>query len=477
MDASSIIKSTQEQGLAAWIDHLNQLRINELLANLTKQDINLADALKVLNAFKIDIDTLINSNRGGEKGVHGFIAERTQVTIENVRKLIEGLKAEYILLDDNGPVDLLRNDIPIQQKFVQANLSLNAIKQHFEKYPDFIKNGGKYQIPKDFYAALEKYATMPAEQGNKLAGAERSVYVAVQKFLKESGIDLKDIEPSVVDYSDVQKGKINETIKKEEENLKDTDKKRREEFHEKSKPTLEEGLKATAVSAAIEGGLGFCLGIAKKLKAGKKLSDFTEQDWKDVGIDTAKGSGKGTIRGASVYTLTNFTATPAAVASALVTASIGMAAQTQLLHKGKITPDEFVENSEVLCLDVTVSAIASIMGQAMIPIPVLGTIIGNAVGMFMYGIAKDNLSMQEQMLISEFTGNMQKLNEQLDAHYKALVEFLKQEFEKYKSAVELAFDLNINLAFAGSVTLAQYVGCPEEKILKNKAAVDNFFLG
>ena len=229
MDASSIIKSTQEQGLAAWIDHLNQLRINELLANLTKQDINLADALKVLNAFKIDIDTLINSNRGGEKGVHGFIAERTQVTIENVRKLIEGLKAEYILLDDNGPVDLLRNDIPIQQKFVQANLSLNAIKQHFEKYPDFIKNGGKYQIPKDFYAALEKYATMPAEQGNKLAGAERSVYVAVQKFLKESGIDLKDIEPSVVDYSDVQKGKINETIKKEEENLKDTDKKRREE--------------------------------------------------------------------------------------------------------------------------------------------------------------------------------------------------------------------------------------------------------
>ncbi|MFQ6972576.1 MAG: hypothetical protein ACLRTG_15380 [Enterocloster aldenensis] len=154
-----------------------------------------------------------------------------------------------------------------------------------------------------------------------------------------------------------------------------------------------------------------------------------------------------------------------------------MAAQTQLLHKGKITPDEFVENSEVLCLDVTVCAIASIMGQVMIPIPVLGTIIGNAVGMFMYGIAKDNLSMQEQMLISEFNGNMQKLNDQLDAHYKALVEFLKQEFEKYKSAVELAFDLNVNAAFAGSVTLARYVGCPEEKILKNKAAVDNFFLG
>ena len=476
MGISSIIKSTQEQAVASWIDHLNQLRIDELMTNLTKQDTNLTDALNLLGEFKLDIDTLINSNRGGDKGLHGFIAERTQVSIENARKLIEGLKAGYTLVDDNGPVDLIRDGIPIQQKFVQASLGLNAIREHLEKYPDFIKNGGKYQLPKDFYAALEKYATMPAEQGNKLAGAERSLYLTAQKFFAESNINLGDIEPAVVNYSDVQKGKVGETIHNEKQSIENTNQKQRKKFYEESKPTLQEGLKVSAVSAVIEGGISFCLGVAKKLKSGQKLNEFTIQDWKDVGIDATKGTGKGAIRGASIYTLTNFTATPAAVASSLVTASFGMVAQARLLHEGKITSEEFIENSEIVCLNVTVSAIASVMGQVLIPIPVLGAVMGNAVGMFMYGIAKDNLSKQEQKLILEFNEGMQKLNEQSDVQYKNFIELIKQEFEKFNSVVELAFDLNVNIAFAGSVELAQYVGCSEEKILKDKVAVDEFFL-
>ena len=476
MKISSAVKSTQEQAVASWIGYLNQLRVEELIAKLTQQDTNLANALALLSEFKLDIDALINSNRGGEKGIHGFIAENTQVSIDNARKLIEGLKTESILIDNNGSVDLFKNGIPIQQKFVQANLSLNAIKEHLEKYPDFIKSGGKYQIPKDFYAALQKYATMPDDQGNKLVGAERTLYVAVQKFTKESSIDIHDIEPSIVNYSDVQKGKIYETIDIEKENLNDTDKKRREQFHEESKPALKEGLKTTTTSAAIEGGMRFCLSTAKKLKSGKKFSEFTEQDWKDIGIDTAKGTGIGAVRGASLYILTNFTATPAAVASALVTATFGMTTQAQLLRHGIITPEDFIENSEIVCLDITVSAIASLMGQVAIPIPILGTVIGNAVGTFMYGIAKDNLSEQEQTLIFTFNKSIQEQNEQLDSQSKALIKLLEQEFAKFTSITELAFDLNVNIAFTGSVTLAQYVGIPDKKILKNKANIDAYFL-
>ena len=293
----------------------------------------------------------------------------------------------------------------------------------------------------------------------------------------KNGISFSDkVNSSVVNYADVQQCEIDDTIRKEQDKIEETDQKRREEFHEESKPTLQEGLKATAVSAAVEGGMSFCLGVAKKLKSGKKLGEFTEQDWKDVGIDTAQGAGKGAIRGASIYTLTNFTATPAAVASALVTASFGMAAQAQLLHKGEITTEEFVENSEVVCLDVTVSAIASVMGQVLIPVPVLGAVVGNAAGMFMYSIAKDNLSEQEQALVLGYNETMQKLNEQLDTHYKALIELLKLEFAKFKSVIELAFNLNVNIAFSGSITLARYLGCSDEKILKDKVAVDAFFL-
>ena len=476
MDVSQNMKSTQEQAVASWIDHLNQLRINELVDKLTRQDINLQGALHELNVLKNSVGDLIDSNRGGGKGLHGFIAERAQVYIENARSLVKGLKQEYILIDDNGPVDYLRNGEPIQQKFVQSKLGLDAIKEHLEKYPHFVKNGGTYQIPKDYYEKLKRLMELNPEIAKKLKGEDYKLWMEFQRFLKETGLSPDDIQPSVVDYRDVQRGTIDKTIKDERDNVESVDQELRDKAHQESKPSLKEGAKATAIAAAAEGGMTFCLGVAKKLKSGKKLAEFTAQDWKEVGLDTTVGAAKGAIRGASVYGLTNFTATPAAVASALVTATFGVAAQARLLRQGKITTEDFIANSEVVCLDVTVSAIASLMGQVAIPVPVLGAIIGNAVGMFMYGIAKEYLVEEEQRLIASYNDSIQKLNEQLDVHYQKLIEMLKREFAKFKSIVELAFDLNVNTAFYGSVTLAQYVDCPDEMILKDKGEVDAFFL-
>jgi len=482
METSQIFKSTQEQATAAWIDHLNQIRIDEFITNIKAQDINLAGALEALEKLKLDVfSEVVSRNRGGDKGMHGFIAERAQVAIENARKLIVGAKPEYFLIDDNGPVDYLRGDTQIQQKFVQNTLGLGAIKEHLTKYPDFLKNGGVYQIPKDYYEKFQEIISISPEDAAKLtrnSDPSITLWRNVQKIVDEMGIDPTNspIEPTVIDYSEVQMGTYEKTVDKEAESIKDTDQKRRDDAYQKSKPTLHEGAKATAASAAIEGGMSFCLGVAKKLKSGKKLSEFTSDDWKDIGIDTATGGGKGAIRGASIYGLTNFTATPAAVASALVTAAFGVTAQARLLQQGKISNEDFLINSEVVCLDVTVSAISSLMGQVMIPIPVLGAVIGNATGMFMYGIAKNNLATQEQNLIADFNDSIQQLNEKLDAHYRELIKLLNQEFAKFKSVLELAFSLDVNVAFAGSIALAQYVGCDEDKILWDKQAVDAYFL-
>ena len=49
--------------------------------------------------------------------------------------------------------------------------------------------------------------------------------------------------------------------------------------------------------------MAFCLAVAQKRKSGKQLSQFTAEDWKEVGIDTAVATTKGGIRGAVVYTL------------------------------------------------------------------------------------------------------------------------------------------------------------------------------
>ena len=483
MEVSQIAKSTQEQAVAAWIDQLNQLRLDELLAKLADQDINLEQALAELQKMKAAIDDVIKTKtgkmRGNTKGVHGFIAEIAEVYIQNARNLIKGLDASCKWINDNGPADILRNSTEIQQKFWQSkgHFGLEAIKAHFEKYPDFLQKGGKYQIPKDFYDELQRILSLSQEEAAKESAQTYRLWKWVQAFFKNNPqISMDAIEPSVNSYSAVQAGKIDETIEEETEKIKAEDKNRRKEAYEASKPTLQEGVKAAGVSAAMEGGMAFCLGVWKKRKQGKYLAEFTAKDWQEVGIDVAKGTLQGGIRGGAVYAMTNFTATPAAVANALVTASFGVAAQAYQLQQGNITADDFIVNSEVICLDVSVSAVASMFGQTLIPVPVLGAIIGNIAGMFMYQIAKDNLSEKEQTLIRSYQESFALLNQALDKRYHTLLAMLEKELKRFSSVLELAFDLDINIAFDGSIALADYVGVTPEKVLRNKRDIDQYFL-
>lgn len=480
MNVAATAKSTQEQAVASWIDYLKQLRLEELWDKLTTQDTNLANALEELRKLK-DFVADPKHILGSLKSKHGEIAEHTQVNFSNARSLVEGLKARYSFegVCRTAPEDYLRDGKPVQSKFYSSPFStLFGIKIHFNDYPWFIENSdGTYQIPRDQYKRIMDLLKLSPEEALKLGDEEFSLWESVTGFFKKYGINPAKIESSVVSYDDVQLGRIDNTIVNEEKSIKDTDQARRDEAYQQSRPTPRQGAQAAVISAAIEGGMSFCLGVAKKLRSGKKLNEFTAQDWKDVGLDAAIGSGKGAVRGAGVYVLTNFTATPAAVASALVTAVFGVTAQASLLRQGKITAEDFLVNSQVVCLDVTVSAVSSLMGQVLIPIPVLGAIIGNAVGMFMYGIAKDNLLHKEQKLICDFNSHIQRLNKQSDAQYIAIVEQLKHEFAKFESVIELAFDEDVNDAFVGSAALARHLGCSEGEILRNKAAIGAFFLG
>lgn len=484
MDLSDIIKRSQEQAAAAWIDMLNQIRLDELISKLAEQDENLAAAISELTHAKLSIiSEIIMRNRGGTTGVHGFIAEAEEAGFGNAENLIDGLKKCYEWLNDNGPADLVRDGINIQQKFVQGDglWGLTKIQEHLNRYPDFIKNGGKYQIPADFYEKIKTLLNMSPEEASRLQnrnadGLTYRQWAKVQEFFRSSGVSPDDLEPSKLKYADVQAGNVDRAFSDEMDTIRKKDQDNRDAAHQASKPTWKEGAKAAGVSAALEGGTAFCLAVAEKLRAGKKLSDFTEEDWKDVGISAAKGTGTGGIRGAVIYGMTNFTATPAAVASALVTASIGMIAEGRKLQAGSITEDEFINNSEVLCLDVTVSALASLIGQMAIPIPVLGAVVGNVVGMFMYGIAKDHLSKRETALIEHFVQGFESLNQTLEVRYRLIVEALRREFAKYKSIVELAFDPQVNIAFENSINLADYVGVSEEKVLRSKADIDAYFM-
>lgn len=485
IEAKKMIKSGQEQAVASWINYLNQVRLDRLMEVLQKEELNLNEAMSTIGETLKTISRDIVNNgkgRGGQYGMHGFIAEVAECGIGNAREQIEGKAPIYEWINDNGPEDLRRGATLIQQKFVNGggHLSLQAIRMHLNAYPDFLDNGGVYQIPEDHYEKIKWLLSISEKEANKMPTSTGDFSLKqwreVHEFFKNGDIPLDKVEPSKLKYSEVQKGTYEQTFSKEKDSLRKRNQERKEQAYNKSKPTLSEGAKATAAAAAIEGAMALCLGIAEKRKSGKKFNAFDEEDWKEIAATTGKGTLKGSIRGASIYTLTNFTATPAAVASAIVTATFGIAEQAYQLKQGNVNEQRFIENTEMLCLDASVSALSSFAGQILIPVPVLGVVIGNTVGTMMYQIAKDNLSAREQKIFEEYAEAVRQLDVSLQDQYQEFVDEIGKDTKLFMELLNRAFAPDIRVAFEGSIDLAKSCGVPVDEILDSKEKIASYFM-
>jgi len=484
-DVSDVASSNQEQAVAAWIGHLNQLRLDTLFSRMAAQNEHLGDALSSIDSAirKIDLE-VVSRNRGGVKGMHGFIAEVAEVGIGNARRLLVGDGAAYEWVNDNGPVDLLREGIEIQQKFVAAGgrLGLGAITDHLTRYPHFVENGGRYQIPRDHYEVIRDLHAMSAEDAGTLLsrtgeGPSFKDWSRVQAFFDTGDVDFGSLEPSRLDYEQVQRGAFGETLEDEKEALQSTDENIRDDLRNDSRPGLQEGLQATLLSAAVEGGAALVMAIVQKVRGGTNLRDFTSDDWTDVAGTAGHGFVKGGVRGLTIYSLTNFTATSAAVASSVVTSAFGVAQQASKLRRGEMTETEFIENAELVCLDAAVSALSSLVGQAFIPVPVLGAVIGNTVGTVMYQATRASLSRRERDLIEGYLSIQRELDDELGAEYDQLIEKLNVSMSDYLEVLERAFSPDVVVAALGSVELAVKMGVDEAEVLDTEEKALTFFLG
>ena len=472
-------KSTQEQAVAAWIDHLNVLRFNEIVSQLANQDINLENALSELQRLRLFIFSPEHI-LGRMATKHGEVAEHIQVRFSNAEAFVHGEAATHSI-DDVGrfaPEDYLRYGKMVQSKFYNGiKGTFNAIATHLKTYPFFLNEGGSYDVPKDQYEQLVDIMHRGDTARSSLKRSEETLYKAIKEWEANNNVQFRDVvHPSVVNYKDVQLNVIDSTIDSEEADIIDTDRRIRDDIERDNAPTAKEAMQVVAISAAIEGVVTFGLKVYEEKKAGKNLSDFTAEDWKDVGLDTSKGAVKGAVRGGTVYALTNFASTPAPVASALVTATFGVVALAAKYHNGDIDQDEFLESSEIVCLDVSVSAVSSMLGSALIPIPILGAIIGNAAGMFMYNIALRYLDSTEQRIIHEHLLAIEKFDKEIEQEYSDFISLLDEKRDRFSSIVELCFDESINTRFVASVSLARYVGVEDSQILKTHDEGEAFFL-
>ena len=112
----------------------------------------------------------------------------------------------------------------------------------------------------------------------------------------------------------------------------------------------------------------------------------------------------------------------------------------------------------------------------MIPVPVLGAVVGNTVGTMMYQIAKNNLSSREQKIFEEYAEAVRQLDVSLQDQYQKFVDEIGKDTKLFMELLNRAFAPDIRVAFEGSIDLAKSCGVPVDEILDSKEKIASFFM-
>lgn len=411
------MRNARTQGVGSMVSEQNRQNALELMRKMHKIDTqnaaakarienNLDKALQCVDNVR-DFVNAPNHVLGNPSTKHGEFAEQVDINFHNADQIMHNRRPDASKegVVRNAPQDYYVNGVAVQSKYCNgANNSLGDVVEHLKQYQsiNFGQDGSYYVIPKDQYELLKRirknengqYELIKSTQKNDTENISQKTIDAIGKKLEEikalsGGRKLGDIiRPGETDYAAVQRGKIMETLDKKSDQLNQTadnqkqraderSDKKREQAQQEAAPSLQKAGKAAAEAAFISGGFQLAVGIYSKCKEGKKINEFTVDDWKDIGIDTAKAAAEGGISGFAIYSITNFTSISAGPAAAGVSLAFSVSELAYRKSTGAISDEEFKESCQMAALNAAVSAVGAAIGQELIPIPLLGAWIGS----------------------------------------------------------------------------------------------------
>jgi hypothetical protein len=427
---------------------------------------------------EIEIARVFVSDEGGILGSqltkHGEIAENVEVAVRRAEDVFNS--REYstdIEPNRTAPTDYWIDGKAVQSKYINgANGDLKHVLSHLEKYPDFADKG-YYHVPKDHHELIQQVRA--GEDTGLSPKSVRAIKESIESIEKATGKPFDEVvKPGISTYDEVQRGNVHDTLDKHDAEFERRNEEANERIHQEHGPSLVEGLKTAATAGVIAAAFGFAASAGKKYFKEKKnifLGDFTMEDWKEVGLDSAKAGASGFVTGGVVYGLTNYAGMAAPLASAFVSAAAGIGKLVQLKRKGKLSDAAFVDEALLVCTDVALVSIGSTVGQALIPIPVLGALIGSFAGK----AASELLKGHSARLAGEITKRLHEGLARLSKQYQNDLAQLEARFLPVEAMTRFAFSVQRNAElFALSVSVARMHGVAEHKILKSPTDVLSF---
>lgn len=431
---------------------------------------NALEAMDTLRSFIGDPSKIL----GRMDTKHGEIAEQVEVGVRRARDFLAQAtpRATFDGVGRTAPMDYSIDGIDVQSKFINgANNGLKHVLEHMDTYKDFGKDGF-YHIPKDQHAQiLEVLKGNTGALGDKTV---RAIHEKVAQIEFASGKPFAEVvQPSVSTYSEVQLGKVDETVSHHEQDLKQQNEALKDQIRLKHEPSIAEGVKATAGAAAVGAAVSLTMKVWKKYHEGKNVfaGEFTLEDWKEVGLSTAKGAAGGAVAGGAIYALTNCAEMSAPFAGAFVSAAKGMTSLVADYRAGKISLDALIDNAMFVCSDAAIVGLCTAAGQALIPVPVLGAVLGSIAGKFISTF----IGSKAREVTNRLAERMKRMVAALDEEVRKVLKFLEQEFDRLGDLTVAAFDLSANTRLLeASLALARAHGVNESLLIRNDSDLDAF---
>ena len=468
------------QTSASWVGLDAASRVEALAAALENQD----GAFQRAMAEMHNVRNFIGSPEhilGSTSTKHGEIAEQVHVGLRRATDVVHSREptATFEGVPRTSPIDYVDGGVEIQSKYYNGlRNTLDGVASHARKYNAFAAGEGKYHIPRDQFAQLRELTETGTVDGLSPRRIEQ-LKGQIESLQQGTGRPIEELVHSgEASYSEVQQGAVHKTVEVQEQRLKKTDEDLRGQARDAQGPSLAGSVEAAAVGAAAGAGVTLASTLWSKYREGKNpfREGFSTEDWRDVGLDTAKGAGTGALAGSSVYWVTNSTRLAAPFAGSLVSGLMGIGALLKEHQRGNINDEEFADLSMIAAADAAAVGIAAVAGQALIPVPALGAFVGSVAGKIVASAVKNSLGETESELIERLLEIETAAVERLDDASRTLVVELDAYFGRLEDLGRIAFDEGVNteLRMAAGVRFAEAVNVPGDLIIRSQDDLDVF---
>lgn len=463
------------------VDWMNDLRAEELKQALDQQNAAFEKAIEEVTRLKDFVGTP-GEILGNPSTKHGEIAERVEVYMRRATDHVNQRMAEASFegVGRFAPEDYMLGDIQVQSKYINgARRTLDHVIKHKAKYPQYGESGGFYHVPKDQYETIREVLESKTHDRLSLNTIER-IREKAEAIEKEFGRPIDDVlRPGRSKYGDVQLGKIDETIDREVEELKGVQEEQLDEIRADAGPSLSEGVKATATGAAVGAGLRITGVLFQKYQEEGKnpfRGDLSADDWKEIGIEGSKGGVAGGVSGGGLYLMTNYSDMAAPFAAAVVSSGLTIGRLGHQYRQGDIKFEQFVDLSHIACTEAACVAVGTGIGQTLIPIPILGGLVGSTGAKILTSLTKGHLEQREEELVQRLEQSYEEFCKRIEKEQKAQLADIEAEMAWLGDVTEAAFDpaINASLLLRRSVDLARAHDVPEDDILQDAEEVDDF---